>query len=183
MSHCKRGMTHRKTYRRKLRSGRTIRVKGRCIRSQTRYTRPYVPSRKHMRGYSMKRRTLKTCPKGFIKRSSFVRKTRSGRKKLVPEQCIKNVGALGKGLRSGAPGIGPLRKGELAKYGYTNIAHMKVSDRHIALEKAIKEFGSLGVWRKLNAIHVYTRKLSPESSKKFKEDMDWIRTKFGIKAF
>jgi hypothetical protein len=55
--------------------------------------------------------------------------------------------------------------------------------RHKALSRAVKEFGSLGVWRKLNAVQVYTRRLSPASSKVFKADMDWIRSKYGIKAF
>jgi hypothetical protein len=134
-----------------------------------------------MRGYSLKRRTLKNCPKGYIKRASYVR-SRSGKKTLVPEQCIRNLGAPGKGLK-GSPGIGTLRKGELAKHGYVDVVHKSVADRHASLEKAIKEFGSLGVWRKLNAVQVYTRRLSPGASKIFKADMDWIRGKYGLKAF
>ena len=136
----------------------------------------------------MKRRTLKTCPAGYIKRASYVR-SRAGKKTLVPEQCIRNVGAPGKGLRitsptgRKSPGIGPLRKGELAKHGYSDVVHKSVSERHAALEKAISEFGSLGVWRKLNAVQVYTRRLSPGASKVFKADMDWIRSKYGLKAF
>jgi hypothetical protein len=56
-------------------------------------------------------------------------------------------------------------------------------DRQAALEKAIKEFGSLSVWRKLNAVHVYTRRLSPATSRIFKEDMNWVKGKYGLKAF
>ncbi len=133
----------------------------------------------------MKRRTLKNCPAGYIKRASYVR-SRSGKQTLVPEQCIRNVGAPGKGLRGATrtnPGIGPLRKGELAKHGYADVVHKSVAERHAALEKAIAEFGSLGVWRKLNAVQVYTRRLSPGASKIFKTDMDWIRGKYGLKAF
>jgi hypothetical protein len=186
---CKPGKTYRKSYTRKLASGRTIRVGGRCIRSTTVYTsRPSV-NKTRMRGYSMKRRTLKNCPTGYIKRASYVR-SRSGKRTLVPEQCIRNVGAPGKGLRSASPtgrskrpGIGSLRKGELAKHGYADVVHKSVSERHAALEKAIAEFGSLGVWRKLNAVQVYTRRLSPGASKVFKADMDWIRNKYGLKAF
>jgi hypothetical protein len=46
----------------------------------------------------------------------------------------------------------------------------------------MQEYGSLTVWRKLNAVYVYTRRTSPSNSRIFKEDMDWIRTTFGIKA-
>lgn len=183
---CTRGKTFRKSYTRKLASGRSIRVKGRCIRSTTVYSSRPSTNKTRMRGYSLKRRTLKTCPSGYIKRASYVR-SRSGKKTLVPEQCIRNVGAPGKGLnpkgKDASPGIGPLRKGELAKHGYADVVHKSVADRHAALEKAVKEFGSLGVWRKLNAVQVYTRRLSTGASKVFKADMDWIRNKFGLKAF
>ena len=181
---CGPGKTYRKSYTRKLASGQSIRVGGRCIRSTTVYSsRPSV-NKTRMRGYSMKRRTLKACPRGYIKRASYVR-SRSGKKTLVPEQCIRNVGAPGKGLagKDASPGIGTLRKGELAKHGYEDVVHKSVSDRHAALAKAVKEFGSLGVWRKLNAVQIYTRRLSPNASKVFKADMDWVRGKYGLKAF
>ncbi len=179
---CARGKTYRKSYTRKLASGRAIRVGGRCIRSTTVYTsRPSV-NKTRMRGYSMKRRTLKACPAGYIKRASYVR-SRSGKRTLVPEQCIRNIGAPGKGLRGKSPGIGPLRKGELAKHGYADVVHKSVAERHAALERAVAEFGSLGVWRKLNAVQIYTRRLSPGASKIFKADMDWIRGTYGLKAF
>ncbi len=184
MNHrCGKGKTYRKSYTRKLRSGRSIRVKGRCIRSTTVYTSRPRTDRTRMRGYSMKRRTLKACPSGYIKRASYVRRTRSGGRSLVPEQCIRNVGAPGKGLAAGGPGIGVLRKGDLAQFGYRDVVHTSTADRHAALARAIAKYGSLGVWRKLNAVHVYTRRLSPGSSKVFKADMDWIRSKYGIKAF
>jgi hypothetical protein len=174
---CGRGKTYRKTYTRK-----GTRVAGRCIRSQTRYASPPKISHIGLRGVRMSKRALRNCPSGFIKRASFSRRSKTGRKSIVPEQCIRNVGAPGKGLPSG-PGIGPLRSGELAKHGYTEVIHMSEGKRHAALSAAIKEFGSLGVWRKLNAVHVYTRRLSPASSKVFKADMNWIRSKYGIKAF
>jgi hypothetical protein len=173
---CGKGKTYRKSYTR-----RGTRVAGRCIRSQTRYSsRPRV-SRVALRGVRLSRRALRSCPAGFIKRASYAR-TRRGRKTIVPEQCIRNVGAAGKGLKGG-PGIGPLRKGELAKFGYSHVVNMPVEKRHRALTRAVKAFGSLGVWRKLNAVQVYTRRLSPASSKVFKADMDWVRGKYGIKAF
>ncbi len=130
---------------------------------------------------------MKSCPSGEIYRKSYTRKGTgrkgTGRKGTgrtrVQGKCIHNVGAPGKG----GPGIGRLRKGDLAKYGYKNVISMPVGARHASLTKAVAEFGSLGVWRKLNAVSVYTRRTSPGASAVFKADMDWIRNKFGIKAF
>jgi hypothetical protein len=93
------------------------------------------------------------------------------------------VGAPGKGYAQGKPGIGRLRSGELAKYGYTEVQKLSESARHTALARAIEEFGALGVWRKLNAVSVYTRRVAPSASRVFKADMDWIRVKYGLKAF
>lgn len=175
---CAAGKTYRKSYTR-----RGTRVAGKCIRSQSPYATPLGPkSRLVMRGYTKSRRTLRSCPSGYIKRVSYVR-TRAGRKTLVPEQCIRNVGAPGKGLRSGEAGIGRLREGELSKFGYSDVIHTPVAARRAALKKAVAEFGSLSVWRKLNAVHVYTRRLSPASSRIFKQDMNWIKATFGLKAF
>jgi len=58
---------------------------------------------------------------------------------------------------------------------------MSVGDRHKALDSAVKEFGSLSTWRKLNAVAVYTKRTAPGVSKLFKEDMDYIRAKYGVK--
>ncbi len=117
-------------------------------------------------------------------RKGYTRTTRIGKRVTVKRGCIKDVGAPGKGLQGSLrnPGIGTLRKGDLAKHGYSRVASMKKEARHKALEKAIGEYGSLTVWRKLNAVYVYTRRTSPSNSRIFKEDMDWIRAKFGIKA-
>ena len=117
-------------------------------------------------------------------RKSYTRFTKKGKRVFVKAGCIKDLGAPGKGLRGSLrnPGIGPLRKGDLAKHGYSRVATMKREDRHVALKRAMREYGSLTVWRKLNAVYVYTRRTSPSNSRIFKEDMDWIRSTFGIKA-
>lgn len=118
------------------------------------------------------------CGKGKIYRKSYTRKdSRSGRKSIVLGKCIRDVGAPGKGFRNG-PGIGPLRSGELAKFGYSHVVALPVAKRRAALTRAVKAYGSLTVWRKLNAVQVYTRRLSPASSKVFKADMDWVRLHF-----
>lgn len=140
-----------------------------------------LSTKMRLRGYAMKNRTLKNCPSGYIKRAAFVRYTKKGKHSLVREQCIHNVGSPGKGFRDG-PGIGPLRHGELMKHGYAKVVDMTVAARHKALDSAVKEFGSLTVWRKLNAIAVYTKRTAPHSSKIFKADMAYIRSKYGVKA-
>ena len=116
----------------------------------------------------------------MISRAAYTRKSRSGKTSRVPEQCIRNVGAPGKGYRGIGPGIGHLQKGDLAAYGYENVTSMSTDARRAALRRAIAEFGALTVWRKLNAVHVYTRALSPSSSKTFKSDMNWIKASFGL---
>ncbi len=186
-------MRYRKSY---IRRG--TRVKGRCIRSQTRYSESTMNKVKRILGRMSRRfrgirksarKAKHTCRKGQISRKAYVRYSKKGTRTLVREGCVKNVGAPGKGLRMGKtsrrvyPGIGPLRKGDLSKFGYKNVAGMSVADRHAALRKAIQAYGSLTTWRKLNAVYVYTRRTSPGTSEIFKKDMDWIRSTFGIKAF
>lgn len=182
MKDCLKGETYRKSYTRTRKHGKRIRVKGTCIPSQTRYTSSPSTSRVRMRGFPIAKRTLRSCPSGYIKRAAYVRTTKRGVRIHVPEQCIRDRGLPGKAFR-GTRGIGPLRKGELTKYGYQNVRQLSVSDRRLALRKAIQEFGSLGVWRKLNAVAVYTKHTSPALSMLYKEDMNWIRSEFGIKAF
>ena len=78
--------------------------------------------------------------------------------------------------------IGPLRKGELTKYGYIHVTKLSVEERRAALRHAVREYGSLTTWKKLNAVAVYTRYAAPESYAIFHQDMDWIRKTYGLKA-
>jgi hypothetical protein len=120
------------------------------------------------------------CPSGTIYRKSYSRKTRSGSRISVKGNCIADVGAPGKGLRSGGPGIGPLRSGDLSQFGYEHVTDMSASRRHLALGRAVATFGALSVFRKLNAVYVYTRRTSPSSSRVFKADRDWVKTHYGV---
>ena len=124
------------------------------------------------RKFSRSNRMATRCRKGKILRSAYTRK--SG--KTVKAACIKNVGRPGKGLRTGGPGIGTLKKGLLAKFGYSDITNKSDQARHAALDKAVKAYGALSVFRKLNAVYVYTKITSPASSKIFLMDRDWIRS-------
>ena len=110
---------------------------------------------------SSRRMTKSLCPSGQVLQFGSTRKKgRRSTRKLC------------------GPGIGKLKEGQLAKFGYTVVVHKSAEARRAALDKAVKEFGALSVFRKLNAVYVYTRKSAKESSKIFKEDRDWIKSKY-----
>ncbi len=78
--------------------------------------------------------------------------------------------------------IGPLRKGELKKHGYSTFN--KTAKRRSALRKAVKEFGALGVYRKLNAVAKLGVRTMPNVAKTFKRNRNWVRKTYGpLKAF
>lgn len=118
------------------------------------------------------------CETGKIYRTAYTRKNGT----QVSGACVRDVGRPGKGFRGPGKGIGTLKKGELAQFGYSQIAKLSVSERHAALRKAVEAYGSLSVWRKLNAVSVYTRRTASGTSRLFKADRDWIRATFGVKA-
>ncbi len=185
---CPSGRFYRKTYTRKGR-----RIIGRCIRKTTHSitSRQYAVATRRkmgirMRGFKKSARAVRNCPKRTILRAPYVRYTKRGLHVRVPAACIPDVGFPGKGLRNTkrkGPGIGPLKQGNLSRYGYTKSAGMSQDARRAALRKAVVSYGSLTVWRKLNALSVYTRRTSPDTSKKAKADMDWIKATWGLKAF
>ena len=139
------------------------------------------------------------CPKGFILRSGYTRKFRPSVKASgftvrrkgkvytvrpkantikVAASCIKNRGLSGKGPKNGK-GIGKLRKGELIKYGY----QYRLSDslRQTALKKAVKHYGALSVYRKLDAVAKLSVRTAPDASNIFVRDRNWIRENFDLK--
>jgi len=80
--------------------------------------------------------------------------------------------------RNKKKGIGTLKKGLLIKFGYQNVTQLSLQERHEALTKAIRAYGPLSVFRKLNAVYVYNRKTNPSHSRIFKIDRDWTRLQF-----
>ena len=172
---CPIGYHHRKGYTIK-RTG--TRVAESCVKST------FGTLRKSQKK-SHSRRGIKTCQRGKILRSPYVR-IQKDKRIFIPASCIDDVGNPGKGFTSSSDstdtGIGPLRKGDLARFGYKTVTAMSESRRHLALRAAVQEYGSLTVWRKLNAVYIYTRHTSPESSAIFLADRDWVRFTFGISA-
>ncbi len=127
------------------------------------------------------------CKSGQIRRSSYTRRSytrkngRSVRSTRVSSACITDRGSSGKWTQKhGTTGIGKLKAGRLSKYGYSS--SKAASARHIALNKAIKAYGALPVYRMLNAIYVYTKRTSPAVSALYKTDRDWVGAAHGIGA-
>lgn len=127
-----------------------------------------------------------SCPVGTIRRKAHTRKSYTRKtgarveKAHVPSACIPDVGRPGKGLPGGVPGIGKLKKGELSAFGYRPSASAR--SRHIALGAATRKHGALSVYRKLNALAVYTKRTSPSTSKTAKADRNYIGKKHGYKS-
>ena len=203
---CPSGYHKRMTY--KSASGRV--VPPRCVRATTVYEQS---SKEFKRGVTQKAaRRLKSaglssktinlrkqCPPGKILRKAYVRRFRTNVRErgytvkrgsqtyrayptktstVVQSACVKDVGLPGKGPQE----ITPLRKGELMKHGYS--FRKSDLDRHEALRKAIKEFGALGIYRKLDAVAKLSVRAAPKASAIFKKDRDWVRKRFGpLKAF
>ena len=137
----------------------------------------------------------KNCPAGQVKKRAYVRKYSNAvikhgytvRKKngkayrifpkasemRVDSKCVKNTGSPGKG-----PALfGPLREGDLSKHGYS--FRRTESERHAALKKAIDEYGTTDVYRKLDVIVKLFKRTKPTYSKTFKEDREWVHRQMG----
>jgi hypothetical protein len=197
---CKPGYTHRKGY---IRKNTGTRVKGVCVRSQSPHRnslRANESRRRSLLRQRLSRRgkvgagSRKRCGPGEILRSAYVRKisspvaqkgflkkVRSGKtRRIFPKAratyvkatCVKDLGKPGK-LPEGASRIGPLRKGELSKHGYSYKLPEQV--RRNALQKAVNEFGALSTFRKLNAVAKLTERTNPVAAQAFSADRNWIR--------
>jgi len=112
------------------------------------------------------------CIKGKeVRIGKHVRTLKNGRRIVVRGHCVPSK-------KPGGAGIGPLRKHDLDKYGYAKVTTMSLAARHAALAKAVMAYGALTVFRKLNAISVYTRRTAPASSRIFLADRNYVRSKY-----
>ena len=168
---CPEGKVRRRSYVRKN-TGRTVR--GTCVS---------VPKQEKIE-----------CPPGTVLRSSYTRhvknqsytrKTKNGRSiqvhprshtsKIGPS-CVKLSSKTGR-PPSSALRIGPLKKGELKKFGYSY--KLPVEKRREALQDAINKLGPLNVYYKLHAVSELTKTKAPRASAVFMEDKKWIQTVYG----
>lgn len=154
------------------RSGFTRKRNGRHIKSIC------VRGKKSSKASKTSKRS-KLCGPGKILRSSYTRRilTKNGSVKetKVSATCVRDMGKPGK-LPKGAPTIGPLKKGELQRFGY--MYKLPEHTRHNSLRAAIKSLGSLNVYRKLDAVAKLTNLTSPKASATFTADRNWIRSKY-----
>lgn len=202
---CPDGFHKRSSYTSKL----GHRISPRCVKSTTVYRESHKNFTRRV--LSTQARRLKSigksataklhCPPGKVERRGYVRKFgqsilqkgytvhRTGGKdyRIYPAKssvyvhpsCVKDRGLPGK--LSPGEGFGPIRKGELKKYGYTFVEPTHV--RHEALNKAVKEFGALGVYHKLDAIAKLSKRTVPKASKVFREDRQWLTDNYKLDAF
>jgi hypothetical protein len=179
---CPRGYSRRKGYTRKN-TGKY--VHSTCVKGL----------HSHAKAMKTRKTTRKHCPQGMIPRVGYFRKisssvaregyikhTRSGktvkvfpktRSVYVKASCIKDLGKPGKGKN----GIGPLRKGDLSKYGYSY--KLSEAERREALQRAIRAYGPLTTFRKLNAVAKLSSLTNPSAAESFAADRNWIRLAYG----
>lgn len=122
------------------------------------------------------------CKKGQLMREGYVRGsytkkngTHIQRKVMAPACIIKRGNPKKYVPPKGKTGIGPLKKGELSKFGYYKVKDMKVKDRKSSLKLAVKEFGAMMLVKKLGALRTYLKNTSPDSSQIYYQDQKWIR--------
>ena len=89
---------------------------------------------------------------------------------------VRDMGARGQWAAKHGPGIGPLKEGKLVRLGYA-VTKGKTA-RHRALKKAVKRYGALSTFRKLNAASTYTKRTSKGRSRTFKVDRNWVKKSY-----
>ena len=118
----------------------------------------------------------RACPSGKIRRSGYTA-TRRGTQYTVKSKCIKDRGAKGRWQTvRRMMGIGPLSKGDLTAMGY--IHTRGTTDRHEALDKAVRKYGRAATIRKLNAIATYSKRTGPSRARTYRTDMHYVQKKF-----
>lgn len=65
------------------------------------------------------------------------------------------------------------RRNSLGQHGYKS--SLKLTERRMALDNAVKAYGPHAVWSKLNAVSILNKNRSPSTSKVFTADKNWIK--------
>jgi hypothetical protein len=88
----------------------------------------------------------------------------------VPPATFKivDIGAVGKSKK-----LFPIHKGKLTRFGYQT--HESSEARHKALKKADKAYGSVRLWRMLNAQVLFRKRLPDGNKEAFLADRNWVR--------
>ena len=121
-----------------------------------------------------------TCKRGMHPRKSHTRKAYTRKTGTHVKAIRVKAASCVRGYKGPGKGIGTLKKGMLSKYGYMTSKSSR--SRHIALNAAVKHDGPLSVYRRLNALAVYTKRTSPTTSKTALSDRAFVAEKVGYKA-
>jgi hypothetical protein len=104
---------------------------------------------------------------------------KNGLRKFKPKVSVKG-GFTPKQVslykKTGSVGIGALRKNKLTQFGYRISSAEPMRKR--SLDKAVKKYGELSVYRSLNAIAIYNKNTHPEISTVARTDRDFIKSKY-----
>ena len=144
---------------------------------------------------SLSRRLNKIeCPPGKVLRKSYVRRFKSNIMKkgytvkrhsgkeyhIKPGQSSVHVKASCVKQNPKPPAFNKiityLKKGELAKHGYVYLKNKE--ERHLALKKAVDEFGPLNVFNKLKIVMNLSRYKIPAAANIFNEDSEWLKNNY-----
>ena len=75
--------------------------------------------------------------------------------------------------------IPPLKKGQLTKFGYSTKKTART--RHTAINKAVRKYGPLSMYRKLNVLAIYNKNKHKRTAKIAKSDRNYIGKLHGYK--
>jgi hypothetical protein len=128
----------------------------------------------------------KSCKSGEIRRSAFMRESKTGKTTAVPAACIKSRGADTKvGLinpKTGERTYVVLNNEKLHTYGYTDVKNKTLAQRHASLDRAYvgmkKEW--LPLFRHLNYLAVLNKN-HPLYYNIFNSDRDYVKAKYAPK--
>jgi len=182
---CKEHYIYRHPYTRTTKTGKSVKVKGGCIKSRsiTGKKRSSIIKKLRRENYAeiITGTSGLVCPKGMVKRAGYIRKThkrhtRTGdvisiSQRIIPATCIQSRG-IGSDVRI------PVSGHELGNYGYHSVVSMSVQSRHRALNKAVNDMGYLPIIKKLNALATLNRNTNPNISQIFKTDQEWLSEKY-----
>jgi len=117
----------------------------------------------------MARRKLTVHRKGYHRKAYTKRSGIHVKAVHVPPATykIQDIGAVGRGKK-----LFPVRKGLLKKFGYS--VHLPAEERREALRKADKAYGSVRLFKMINAQTLFRKRMPDGAKEAFQSDKEWI---------
>ena len=119
----------------------------------------------------LKCKSSETLRKGYTRKNGTIVKQKCI-KKRSPNKVKKSI------IKKFKPMILSLKKGQLKKYGYKNIKTLGVRKRRQSLAKAINNYGTKNVFRKLGVVKTLHKNKNVSLANKYLNNMVWLRKKF-----